>query len=201
MNPTDLSEELNALRLSLGRFDVLDTVATVAALQLLPENADRSFRLGVLSCLAANMPGGGDEKISRSNLAAILRSTSLSQLAPMEDQAEGLFAEDIAGPEGGYLMVCGPLQGTVPELRALCNAILGTDSLQNEFQYDASRLLVLFLRLGNRACKLARIRRGSQPVTTSHKKIVIPPSEILSALKRAVTPIWRYCVSPGRRLQ
>jgi len=102
-----------------GVFDPVDLLATVAALQLLPENADRLIRIEALAHVAGGLQADRDKpKISLSKLRSILNSPPLSdEIAQAEDPFPNPFVEEIA-------FFAGPTRSSQPyKRRNICNEV------------------------------------------------------------------------------
>src|SRR5947199_1784316 len=101
---------LPSLAESLAKFDAVDILAAVAALQLMPENADRSVRLEVLAHVAASIgPNSIVQQIPPDVWNTICNSWPLadSPVASAEDPFESLFTEAFTFFDGSYVVFPG----------------------------------------------------------------------------------------------
>jgi hypothetical protein len=103
---------LSKLAESLSVFDSADLLTKFAALQLMPENADRYFRLEVLSHVAVSIKNkgfGSKKKIKLQQLEQVCRCNSLGldSLVSGEDPFDNSFTEAFAFIGGSYIVFPG----------------------------------------------------------------------------------------------
>src|ERR1700730_1841575 len=99
-----------SLAKSFANFEVVDLLAAAAALQLMPENADRSVRLEVLAhAIASINPNDGMGRISPEILNTVCNTWPLadSPIASAEDPFESLFTEAFTFFDGSYVVFPG----------------------------------------------------------------------------------------------
>ena len=155
----------------------------------MPENASRATRLEALAHSIASLPFRSGARISAGRLRSVCQSPALGELSHIEDPCDNLFAEEFTFYGGSYLVLPGIAEGAEFMLENLCKAIfLGTpQTFPPEFVSEAFALLSAVLRVMHQAATRAGIRRGTLPVSNRGENILVPGSDRLNLLKRAVT--------------
>lgn len=167
-------------------------VAAVGALQLMPENADRSVRLEVLSHIAASIgPSAIVEQIPPDVLNTICNSWPLadSPVASAEDPFESLFTEAFTFFDGSYVVFPGITEEATYILKHMSMGIFRhPQGFSNyRFKKDAAALIHGVLLLSNEIAKRAGLDRGVPPVSAPGEAVIVPSADILNQLKAAVT--------------
>jgi hypothetical protein len=179
---------------SLTTFDSADLLATLAALQLMPENADRAFRFEVLSHVAASVKSkgfGSKKKINLKQLEKICRcdSAGLESLVRGEDPFDNSFTEAFTFIGGSYIVFPGIVEEPTFILRHLAKALfLDADPfLDVHFREMARAVLMGVLVLSNEVARRAGLGRGVDPISAPGKDVVLPSPERLDQLQQAVS--------------
>jgi hypothetical protein len=179
---------------SLTTFDSADLLATFAALQLMPENADRAFRFEVLSHVAASVKSrgfGSKKKINLKQLEKICRcdSAGLESLVSGEDPFDNSFTEAFTFIGGSYIVFPGIVEEPTFTLRHLARALfLDADPFPDvHFREMARAVLMGVLALSNEVARRAGLGRGVDPVSAPRKDVVLPSPERLDQLQQAVS--------------
>lgn len=179
---------------SLTTFDSADLLATLAALQLMPENADRAFRFEVLSHVAASVKSKGfgfKKKINLKQLEKICRcdSAGLESLASGEDPFDNSFTEAFTFIGGSYIVFPGIAEEPTFILRHLAKAVfLDADPFPDvHFREMARAVLIGVLALSNEVARRAGLGRGVDPVSAPGEDVVFPSPERLDQLRQAVS--------------
>lgn len=123
---TSSSDPLPTLRRTLLRYDPADLLATVGALQLMPENSDRAVRFEVISHVVASIPQGPNQScIKPYRLKSLFNSGLLasSEIVKDEDPHEFAFTESFAFFNGPYTVFPGVADDATFILRHLLKAI------------------------------------------------------------------------------
>jgi len=178
-----------ALAAVVGRYDVLDLLACVGALLLVPENAERELRLDQLGRIAASLETTeGKPRVSLSALRNICNSGPLAALASQEDPAENLFTESLTFFGGSHIVFPGITEHGCYVLNQLCRAIfLRGDSLsRSQFGRKAYHLLMAAFLISDAVASRAGLRRGLVPARGPGRKVVVPPSPKMNELKHSV---------------
>ncbi len=169
-----------------------DLLATVAALQLLPENAHRQARLMAFAhAVAALRPRLDLPTIRRDELEALIESPLLTQgvLAEQDDPFENIFTEAFPDIGGSFTI----FPGTAPEapytLRVLCTALFrdARTQLPTAFLHRAFALIRGALILSDEVARRAGLTPGIVPPDTFEAPVTLPPPDKLEMLKAAVT--------------
>lgn len=182
------SNPLDDLRRLLQPFDALDLCVTAAALELIPENAERTLRIQALAHVAATLPyREGLPRISASRLRAIVKGPELGALAHGEDPFPNSFVEEVTYYGGSYAVLPGAMSGATFTFQHLCRAIFQEDGVPSYVAAEINRIIVGSLRLSNTMATRAGLRRGTDPASTASDAIVVPESGRLAALKAAAT--------------
>ncbi len=181
-----------SLAKSLANFEVVDLLAAVAALQLMPENADRSVRLEVLAhTIASISPNDGTEQISPEVLNTVCNTWPLadSPVASAEDPFESLFTEAFTFFDGSYVVFPGITEEATYILKHLSMGVFRHPQgfPQYRFKKDAAALIHGVLSLSNEIAKRAGLDRGIPPVSAPGGDVIVPPEITLNDLKAAVT--------------
>jgi hypothetical protein len=191
MNETN-ENPLQPLADSLKKFDAVDLLVAVGALQLIPKNADRSVRLEVLAHLAASIgPNAIVEQIPPDILNTICNSWPLadSPVASAEDPFESLFTEAFTFFDGSYVVFPGITEEATYILKHLSMGIFRHPKGFSNYRFkkDAAALIHGVLLLSNEIAKRAGLDRGVPPVSAPGEAVVVPSADILNQLKAAVT--------------
>jgi hypothetical protein len=183
---------LPSLAESLAKFNAVDVLAAVAALQLLPENADRSVRLEVLAHVAASIgPSPIVEQIRPDAWNAICNSGPLSDspVTSAEDPFESLFTEAFTFFDGSYVVFPGITEEATYILKHLSMGIFRHPQgfSNHRFKKDAAALIHGVLLLSDEIARRAGLDRGVPPVSNPGEPVVVPSADTLDRLKAAVT--------------
>lgn len=181
---------LTRLAAELGPYDTLDLVRTLAALQLMPENADRLARLEAGAVVAASIQPGVDRRqmgVRRLNWL-VNESTLASGLAPAEDPYNAPFTEGVDFIGGNYLILPGQAPHAGFVLSSLAQA-LATE--KDTFPDQELRKLCMWilgaaLRVSDVMARRAGLGRGDRPQHRPPGSVLVPKAERLGALKEAV---------------
>jgi hypothetical protein len=176
------------LRSKLEPFDPVDLLATAGALGLLPENAERALRLQAFAQVVAslqireNLP-----RISGSRLRQFLSGPELTGLASGEDPFPNAFVEEVPFFGGSYAVFPGTDSSAGYTFRMLSRAIFRDETLSRSLGPHVYSLIVGVLTLSKAIAARAGLHRGTAPVSTSSRSIILPGSDRLSLLKNAVS--------------
>jgi hypothetical protein len=187
-----IENPLLGLARKLSVYDPFDLVSAAAALQLIPQNADRSIRLETLAHVAASLSAAdGRPKIGKNKLAAVCNTSPLGDggIAHAEDPFDNPFTEEIAFYDGSYVVFPGIIEEPTFILRHLAKAIFLTQRpFQNAEFVPASReILMAALTLSNEIARRLGFRRGVEPVSAPGGHVFVPDTRRLEDLKRTVT--------------
>ena len=172
-------------------FDTLDLLSKVAALQLLPENADSLLRLEAVSAYAATKPVVTNGPLmGKKRLLDILNSEAIDAgpIGLNEDPCDNLNTESLACHGGSYIVFPGIVEGGTYVLRNLSKALfLHPEPFSNrDFTDKAERTFRALLALSDSVASKAGISHN-QEINRSEDGIRIPPGPELTRLARAVT--------------
>jgi hypothetical protein len=175
----------------LKEYDCRDLLAATGALQLIPQNAERTLRLEALANVAASIQYEANKPvITPDELQEILTKYPLGEgaLAAAEDPYENLFTEAFAFYGGSYTVLPGILGDSTFILEHLATALLRhpTPFPHYRFQREARELLWATLALSNTVCSRANLARNLQPVSASDDVVFVPSEIVLAASKTAV---------------
>ncbi len=183
-------DELRDLAGILSQYDVVDLLASAAALQLVPENADRAIRFEALSHVIAAVPyKEGKPQISRHKLANICNTPPLGKgfIESQEDPSEQAFAEAFTFIGGSYTVFPGIAADATFILKHLNRAIfLAPDPFPNrDFVQAAHDANLAILTLSNEIADRIGISGNYAPEPMAQQNVVVPSN--LQQLKNAVT--------------
>ena len=171
----------------LQPYDAADFLTTVAALQLLPRNAERLLRPEALANVSASLLGAGQNQVSRTRLQSICDRSPLLSIADREDPAEQPFTEALSFTNGSYVVFPGITENATFTIRHLAVALTQLDSIPSqEFNYQANNAIGATLTVSDLVAKRAGLSRGVVPVTGTDVTF-IPFSRILRQLKAVAT--------------
>lgn len=181
------SNPLESVKKLVASFDPVDLLATAAALQLLPENADCLIRIEALAHVACALQADRDKpKISLPKLRSILNSSPLSdEIAQAEDPFPNPFVEEIPFFGGPYTVFPGITNGAAYVTRCLADALRRGEGLLPQFLEEACAYLRAALVVCDAIAKKADLTRGISP--GSAKSVVVPAARELLRLKNSVT--------------
>lgn len=180
----DLAEDLK-------EYDCRDLLAATAALQLVPQNAERTLRLEALAHVAASLQQEINKPaITTDQLQQILSTYPIGEgpIAAAEDPYENLFTEALAFYGGSYTVIPGIIGDSTFILEHLATAILRypTPFPHYVFEREARQLLWATLALSNTVCTRANLARNLQPTSMPDDVVFIPSPLVLAASKKAV---------------
>lgn len=177
---------------ALKEYDCRDLLAADAALQLIPQNAERTLRLEALAHVAASLqPAINKPAITPDELQEIVTRYPLGEgpIAAAEDPYENLFTEAFAFHGGSYTVLPGIIGDSTFILEHLATAILRypTPFPHYVFERDARHLLWATLALLSTVCTRANLARNLPPISMPDDAVFVPSPMVLAASKKAVT--------------
>ncbi|MFC2051906.1 hypothetical protein ACFLT4_04175 [Chloroflexota bacterium] len=187
-------------------FDKMDLIAKIAALQLLPENADHAMPLDAIAhAVASQKYVPHRPEISLKRLKQICNSSTITAgpIGHSEDPSEQMFTEAFTFEGGSYVVFPGIVDDATYVLRNLTKAIfLSRDSpFPPEFIQQARTITTAILKLTDLIASRAGMKRGIDPV--SSRNVVVPSNTMLQKLKRSLTfdsEELSRCLIPGDSL-
>jgi hypothetical protein len=168
-------------------YNPIDLMTSVAALQLLPQNAERALRLEALANVISTLPCRHDNPVmSITKLRRVCNSPPLADISSQEDPSEQAFTEAFTFIGGSYVVFPGIVDDATFVLRHLAQAITQYKKPFPRVFYDtAVRTLGAGLTLSDLVTTRAGLSRGIPPSSTV-SKVYVPRSSELSRLKHAV---------------
>jgi hypothetical protein len=171
---------------SVQPYDPIDLITSVAALQLLPQNAERALRLEALANAISILPRGPSKPaISITRLRRICNSQHLADVSSQEDPSEQAFTEAFTFIGGSYVVFPGIVDDATFVLRHLAQGITQKELFLRTFCDTAVRTLGAGLTLSDLVATRAGLSRGIPPGSTD-SKVYVPQSSELDRLKHAV---------------
>lgn len=180
---------LEAIVKETSPFDKLDLLSKIAALQLLPENADHAMTLDALAhAVASQNYVPHQPKISLKRLKQICNSSTIksSLIGHSEDPSEQMFSEAFTFEGGSYVVFPGIVDDATYVLRNLTKAMFLSRKprFPSEFLQQARTITAAILKLTDLIASKARIRRGIDPI--SSPGVIVPSNTILQNLKKSL---------------
>jgi hypothetical protein len=174
--------ELTQIRDSLATFDTLDLAARAAALQLVPENANRLARLfGVASIVSSLPPSSGRPSMSATRWRRFLNEPPLStsQFALAEDPLNNPWTETLTFHGGSHVVFPGVDDDATFVFRHLAKAIFRAPEPFSApaFSEEARELCSTALALSNEIARRANINPGSTPAAGPEGPAFAPSPE------------------------
>lgn len=175
----------------LSSYDPIDLLATIGALNLMPENADRAIRLEAFAHAAASLPERrGKPPIGRKQLYRFCNTKPLGNgfIPQSEDPCANLFTQAFPFHGGSFLVFPGNAGEATFILRHLMYAIFGlSDPFPDAaYGYQAQALLSGMLAVSTEIAHRAGLDRGIAPISMQNGKVVLPDQQRLDTLKQAV---------------
>lgn len=184
--PAD-SDHFGSLRNELTPFEPLSVLSACGALQLLPQNGNRLWRLEALATLGQGS-ARGDRHPRAADLRRFLNEGQLGAVAAQqEDLYDDLLVEELAFHLGSYRIGAGLAEDGVPVLRLVIRAVLLTDILPRETWTARCQTAVAALHLSDYVLRAARLARNAVPAQTSDRLAHVPGASRLAGLRSLVT--------------
>lgn len=182
---------LTEIREIMSRYAPANLVASFGALQLMPENADRTITLEFLVHQAASVNTEGEKpNISPEELDEICNSDQLtnSSITRTDDPLDNPLTEAFTFHGGGFVVFPGIADDAVFILRHLTNALFFRSEAFSDtsFLQQAGALISAVLVLSTEMARRAGLERGVAPMLNPSGTIVVPDAERLAQLKGAV---------------
>jgi hypothetical protein len=186
-----VSDAVEKARALLTPFDLLDVAGGVGALQLLPENGERIWRLesaaGVLSTCS---PNESANRMSRARWSEWINGAELTQvLGVSEDPFPNLFTDAFTLPLGSFVVFPGLEEDAIFVLRHVIAACvrLAETAAGEELGRLAQPLWTSVLSLSDEVAKRASLARGQRIRPSAGNEVIVPDAARFGALKKAVT--------------
>ncbi len=170
-------------------FDKLDLLSKIAALQLLPQNADHAMTLDALAhAVASQSYIPHQPEIGLKRLKQICSGTTITSgpIGHSQDPSEQMFTEAFTFEGGSYVVFPGIVDDATYVLRNLTKSIFlsRVSPFPSEFLQQARTITAAVLKLTDLIASKAGMKRGIDPI--SSQGTVVPPNTILRNLKRSV---------------
>jgi hypothetical protein len=184
-----MDNPLSELVTYLSKYDSVDLLETVAGLQLMPENIERTIRLEALAHIIASISiNNSKPKISSNKLGRICNSMVPEEITRMEDPFETPFTDEISFFGGSYIVFPGYGGDSVFVFRHLLRAIFQIpDELINpEFISKARMLISAILSISDEIAHNIDLRRGIKPIINNNR-VNVPKNPRLDQLKHTIS--------------
>jgi hypothetical protein len=185
-----MNTQLSNLSAEISAYDSSDVLASIAGLQLMPENIESTIRLEVLAHVAASIPYCENKsKMSGSKLRKLCNSSVPDDLIHMEDPFECPFTEEISFFGGSYVVFPGYGGDSAFVIRHLLKSIFlqPHEFGSQEFIAKARNVISAILLISNEIAQRIGHRRGTKPISSNNGKVVIPDNSYLKKLKCSVS--------------
>lgn len=174
-----------------ARFDALDLLASIAALQLMPANISRTVRLEVLAhAIATHDVHTGRRKASLDDLRRLCNEEPLAsfEIVRNEDPPESHFTEPMAWRGRSFVVFPGIADDSSFSFRHLARALHTPPEFHPQPGYisGAGHLIGAVLRLSTEIARRAGFERWTNPQMESHDTVVPGSAQELDRLKSAV---------------
>lgn len=185
---SELTQYLNAVQGVLGKFDTVDLLQGLAALQLYGPAQANLLRLeaGVHVVAASRLRSTGKKKVPPQKYHQTVLEF-LSGLAPLEEPIENCFVEEIPYIGGAFKVTSGASSRTIFELKLILHALevsRGRGMDESIYQY-CSRIAGAGLVASDYFISRAGLTRKSLGSTIS-SQVEMCPMEELTRLKKSV---------------
>jgi hypothetical protein len=174
----------------LGPYDTADLLKGLGALQLMPVNAERLFRLeAAAGIVSANPPAATGNRMSSHRWRQWLNQPPFAHayLVAQEDPAEDVLCKEILFFGGSYRVMPGLVTDGAEIVKHLCTAIyfVNPRSWEPEYSKASHDLILATLRLSNWIAQTSGIERGALSTSTT-REVKVPSAAEFNALKEAV---------------
>ncbi len=183
----DFQDDLDLLRGEFSPFDVADLAACIGALQLVPENAGRTFSLRTLAAVIASLDDdSGLPEISKSNWRKLVKRSF--KFAALDDPFDYPFVDEVTFYGGSYRVLPPISDDAVHIVRTLGKALFtirerGSAETVSE---EAIKISIAVLSLSEAIAEKAGLSRSvdASPIPNT---FATPPADAYKELKDAVT--------------
>ena len=187
----DFPLDILKLQKTLAGFDPVSIAAGLGGLQLMPENADRIYRLQLAACIAATLPPrSGARPLRHREWQRFLNVPPLASdlYTREEDPFNDLFTESITFHGGTYTVLNGLAEHAAFILQTLAGAVSLSDTqIDSRLSAEARDLIMCGLAVSHEVAHRCGLRRGKAPVARPRRPVSIPAKDRLSSLEKAVT--------------
>lgn len=161
------SDRFGALRDDLTVFEPVNILSGCGALQLLPENGNRLWRLEALAAVAQGS-ARGDRRARPHELHQFLNQGELGAVAAQqEDLYDDVLVEEVAFHLGSYRIGGGLAEDGIPVLRLVISAALLMHILPREILGALCRTTAAALHLSDVVLRAAGLPRNVVPASTA----------------------------------
>lgn len=181
---------LATLAAALSVYAPANLLTAIGGLQLMPENANRAYRLETLAHVVASLPDErGKPTISTARLKAITNTGLLAGLASKEDPCDNAFTEAFSFYGGSFIVFPGIVENSTFVLRHLADALFrNTELVENAFFVSQARALIsAVLAISDAIASRAGLGRWIEPQSKFSGTVNYPHAQRFTQLKRAVS--------------
>jgi hypothetical protein len=176
---------------ALARVGHPDLVAALAALQLLPENAEKSTRLKFAALAAisdAHETADRFASVGGSSLSdVVLGHKDLRTLAPCDDPLAGEFCSEVQFLGHGHLVLAGDTPGSLHLIRLLTRALFLHPHAERLPGIARARdIMRAGLTLSHEVCRRSGLRRNQPHEESATDPIFVPDESSWETLTKAV---------------
>jgi hypothetical protein len=184
---SDVVENVRAL---ITPFELLDVAAGVGALQLLPDNGGRIWRLEAAAGVLATCSPNGANHMSNARWSRWINGAELTEvLGVSEDPFPNLFTDAFTLPSGSFVVFPGLEEDAIFVLRHVIAACvrLAESSDGEQFGRLTQPLWMSVLSLSDEVATRASLARGQRIRSSGNTEVIVPAAARFAALKQAVT--------------
>jgi hypothetical protein len=187
--PTFPSAKLDFLKDKFKEYNLSELIATLASLQILPENHSKTFRLEIITKIACSLENIGVQEVKSKNLKNIINESLpyKSNIGILEDPPENLFTENIIYYGGNYLVYPGISQGDAFILSKLFEIINTNKSkFYKHYVLLVEATSISLLSLSNEIANRVNHKRNMISPNTWTEDIELPDDEVIKKYRNAV---------------
>ena len=181
---------LLVLRESIHHFDKCDLLSRVAALQLMPENADQALRLEALAQVVSSLPCSARPlpTISGTRFKALCEGPELDGLKAYEDPFNNPFTEAVGFHGGNFVVFPGNLDDAAYIFRQMIRGLSRRSAAISSDAYieRARQVITAALVLSDEVARRSGVGRGTAAVSRDKRPILLPAAARFARLRRAV---------------
>ncbi|HUU21981.1 MAG TPA: hypothetical protein VM389_05540, partial [Phycisphaerae bacterium] len=174
----------------LCRYDPVDLLATIGALQLVPENAERAVRLQAYAhVVTCSRVEGNRPAISYDELRHLFDDDPIGAMfGYLEDPVEHLFTHEVTFVGGGHIVFPGINASAPFVLSNLCKALFFHPAgfPDARFAAWAQGFIKFMLAVSDRIARQAGLSRGIEPRSKPSTPVLVPDRDGLRRLKQSV---------------
>ena len=181
--------ELDVLKDKFKDYNLSELIATLASLQLLPENHSKTFRLETITKIACSLENVGTHEVKSKEIQNIINENLpyKSDIGKLEDPPENLFTENIIFCGGNYIVYPGISENETQILSKLLEIVhLSKNLFHKHFVLLVEATSLSLLALSNEIANRVNHSRYMISPDTWTEEIELPEDDAIRSFRKAV---------------